>query len=227
MELISFDNTLATLIKTKNDFAKFLRIIVILTQVMFITYYTYELVKLLEHLVYIIIYSFLIVISIVYLVFYLIRTYKTINKPNENNYRIIKRIFRFAKYFLKLGAVSFGVYQIVKTDVTTVMILLTALSIFMLVLNIVSELLVTYFEGTINRFILAFYMDREENTLNKLIVNDLNRDNVIIPNEEELRNKIRADKERFIVKKERTKKEPWIVKKIKRSIEKQINDDEK
>ena len=38
--------------------------------------------------------------------------------------------------------------------------------------------------------------------------------------------KIKKDKERFIIKKEKkTKKEPWIFKRIKQSIEKQVNDD--
>ena len=225
MELISFDHTLATLIKTKNDLRKLLDIIVALTQVMFGVFYTYELVKNLNTLYLLIIYACLIGISIGYLIAYIIHRKIGEKENKKNNFRIIKKIFSFSKYLLKLASVSFGIYQIATKDVTSVMILLTALSIFMLLLNIVVEVITTYVEKTINRFIVAFYMDREENSLNKLIVNELDMEKANIPNAEDLKEEIKSDKEKYIFQKDKSnKKDSWIVKRIKKEVEKHIGE---
>ena len=221
MELISFDNTLATLIKTKNDLGKLLTIIVILTQIIFLGFYTYELIFHIKELFYVILYSSFIFVSILYLILYIFNRFK--NKNKSVKFKTLNRIFRYLKYLLKLFALVYGVIQILNKETNTVMILLVALSGFMFILNIVSELVITYMENTINRFILAFYMDREENTLNKLITNDLNRENFFIPNEWDVRESIRRDRENYMVKNKPKKKEPWAIRKIKDQLEKHIN----
>ena len=227
MELISFDHTLATLIKTKNDLNKLLTIVVVLTQLMFLGFYAYELVINLYSLHLLIIYACLILCDATYLGFYLVLNQKTKKYNNDKQvHKTLRNIFKYAKYTLKIGAVGFGLYQIMSAERTTLIILMVSLSVFMLLANIVSEIAIKYLERTINRFIVAFYMDREENTLNKLIVSDLDRETANIPNEEELRELIKADKEKYIIPKKENpeKKESWLMKKIKQRLEKEINE---
>ena len=90
--------------------------------------------------------------------------------------------------------------------------------------NIISELVIVYVDGAIDRVMLAYSMDRDENIVNKLIGGDLNRSNLAIADEEELREKIKADKERYIKSlPESTEPDPWWLRKAKKILNKQVD----
>ena len=138
--------------------------------------------------------------------------------------RYVRRMFRIGKYVLKAVALGLAIYQIVAMETTQTMILVTALSAFLLLFNIISELVIVYVDGAIDRVMLAYSMDRDENILNKLISGDLNRSNMAIADEEELRAKIKADKEKYIKPvAPNTEPDPWWMKTAKNFLNKQVN----
>lgn len=224
MAVLNFDHTLATFIKIKNDLSKLLHIITIMTQVIFIGFYTYLIVVNIEHLPMLIIYSVLCGLSLSFLLYYLIRIRGMSERMKRIESRIVRRLFRIGKYVTKAASIGLAVYQIVNMEMTQTMILLTALSTFVLVFNIISELVIVYVDGAIDRVMLAYSMDRDDNILNKLISGDLNRSNLAIADEEELREKIKADKEKYIVASPvPTEPDPWWLRKAKKFLNKQVN----
>lgn len=224
MAVLNFDHTLATIIKIKNDLSKLLQIITVLTQVLFIGFYTYQIVVNVEHLVLLIIYSVLAGLSFLYLLYYLIRLKGMAERVKRIESRVVRRLFRIGKYVLKAGAIGLAIYQIVVLPTSQTMILLTALSAFLLLFNIIAEVVITYVDGAIDRVMLAYSMDRDENILNKLISGDLNRNNFAIADEAELREKIKSDKEKYIKPApEPTEPDPWWLRKAKNFLNKQVN----
>ncbi len=224
MAVLNFDHTLATFIKIKNDLSKLLHIITILTQVIFIGFYTYLIVVNVNHLPMLIIYSILCGLSLAFLLYYLIRIRGMAERMKRLESKVVRRLFRIGKYVTKAASLGLAVYQIVNMETTQTMILLTALSTFVLVFNIISELVIVYVDGAIDRVMLAYSMDRDENILNKLISGDLNRSNLAIADEKELREKIKADKEKYIKPApEVTEPDPWWLKKAKKILNKEVN----
>ena len=224
MAVISFDHTLATFIKIKNDLSNLLHIITILTQVLFIGFYSYLIVINVERLPYLIIYSVLCGLSFGYLLYYLLRVRGMVQRMKSIDSKIVRRLFRIGKYVMKAGALGLAISQIVTMETSQTMILVTALSAFILLFNIVSELVIVYVDGAIDRVMLAYSMDRDENILNKLITGDLNRSNMAIADEAELREKIKADKEKYIKPTpESGEPEPWWMKTAKNFLNKQVN----
>jgi len=224
MAVISFDHTLATFIKIKNDLSKLIDFITLSTQVLFLGFYIYQIVVNVEHLVLLIIYSILAGLSFGFLLYYLIRLKGMADRVKRIESRVIRRAYRVGKYVLKAGSVGLAIFEIVTMETSQTMILLTALSAFFLFFNIVAELVIIYVDRSIDRVILAYFMDRDENILNKLISGDLNRNNFVVSNEEELREKIRQDKEKYIKPApEPTEPDPWWLKKAKNFLNKQVN----
>lgn len=230
-DLLNFDYTIATIIRIKKDITRLLDIIVIAVQVLFLGFYTYQIIvnidlnDITKHLQYLIIYSSLALISLAYLIFYIVTMKDMDDKLKKAKSKVIKRVYRITKYFFKILAVSVAIFQIVTTSVTKVMILLTALSLFILFFNIISEIIITYIDAVIDRILLAFYMDRDNNTINKLITNDLNRNNLVIANEEKLREDIQRDRDKYIkhVEPKPDVKESWIVRGVKKIIKKTVD----
>lgn len=223
MAVLNFDHTLATFIKIKNDLSKLLHIVTILTQVIFIGFYTYLIVVNVNRLPMLIIYSILCGLSLAFLLYYLIRVRGMAERLKRLESRVVRRLFRIGKYVTKAASLCLAVYQIVNMETTQTMILLTALSTFVLVFNIISELVIVYVDGAIDRVMLAYSMDRDENILNKLISGDLNRSNLAIADEKELREKIKADKEKYITPApEVTEPDPWWLRKAKKILDKQV-----
>ena len=226
MAVLNFDYTLATFIKIKKDLSKLINIITVLTQVIFIGFYAYQIVvnTLEEHTHLLIIYCVLEGLSVSFLLYYLIRLKGMAERVKRIESKIVRRGFRIGKYVLKAGSIGLAIYQIVSLETSQTMILLTALSTFILVFNIIAELVIIYVDGAIDRVMLAYYMDRDDNILNKLISGDLNRQNFAIADEEELREKIKADKEKYIKPApEPTEPDPWWLKKAKNFLNKQVN----
>ena len=224
MAVLNFDHTLATFIKIKNDLSNLLHLITILTQVLFIGFYTYLIVVNVERLPYLIVYSVLCGLSLAFLLYYLIRLRGMASRVKLIESRYVRRLFRIGKYILKAVALGLAIYQIVAMETTQTMILVTALSAFILIFNIISELVIVYVDAAIDRVMLAYSMDRDENILNKLISGDLNRSNMAIADEEELRAKIKADKEKYIKPMpESSEPDPWWMKTAKNFLNKQVN----
>ena len=224
MAVLNFDHTLATFIKIKNDLSKLLHIITIMTQVFFIGFYSYMIVVNIERLVYLILYSVFAGFSLLFLLYYIIRLRGMAERVKRLESRIVRRSYRIGKYFLKAVSVGIAIYQIVNLETTQTMILVTAFSAFFLVFNIVSELVIVYVDGAIDRVMLAYSMDRDDNILNKLISGDLNRSNLAIADEAELRAKIKADKEKYIKPApEQTSPDPWWMRTAKNFLNKQVN----
>lgn len=224
MAVLNFDHTLATFIKIKNDLSKLLHIITVLTQVIFIGYYTYLVVINVNRLAYLIIYSIFLGLSVAFLLYYLIRLRGMAQRVKRIESRVVRRAFRIAKYIVKAAAIGLAIYQVVVIETSQTMILVTALSSFFLMFNIISEIVIVYVDGAIDRVMLAYSMDRDENIVNKLIGGDLNRSNLAIADEEELREKIKADKEKYIKPlPESNEPDPWWLRKAKNILNKQVN----
>ena len=171
-----------------------------------------------------IIYSILAGLSTLFLIYYIIRLRGMANRVKKIESKLVRRGYRIGKYVLKAASIGIAIYEIVSLETSQTMILLTALSTVVLVFNIISEIVIIYIDAAIDRLMLAFYMDREQNVLNKLISGDLNRQNYIIANEEELREKIKKDKDTYIKPMpEPVEKDPWYLRKAKSFITKQIN----
>lgn len=226
MAVLNFDHTVATFLRIKSDLSKLLYVITILIQVIFIGYYAYQIVVnvLDDRLPFIIVYSTLAGISTAFLIYYLVRLKGMADRIKRLESKLVRRIYRISKYILKFAAIGLAIYEIVTYNGTPTMVLLTAFSTIALVAMIIAEIVILYVDRTIDRLILAYYMDREENILNKLISGELNRNNYVIPHEDELREKIKQDKDLFIKPApEQTEPDPWWMKKAKSFINKQVN----
>lgn len=225
MAVLNFDHTLATFLKIKKDLTKLLHIIVIITQVFFIGFYVYQIVVNVDRLPFLITYISLSSLSFLYLVFYLLKISGKIKSIKRKQSKFVRTIYHIGKYFFKAGAIGLAIYQIIAIETSQTMIFMTAVSTFILLLNIISEVVINYVDKSIDRLIVAFYMDREDNVLNKLISGDLDRNNFAIPDEEVLKEKIRLDKEKFIkptpINEENNS--PWWMKKVTNYLDKRVN----
>ncbi len=225
MAVLNFDYTLATFLKFKKDIAKLLHIIVIFTQLFFVGFYIYQIVTNVNRVVILVIYTSLLTLSILYLTFYLIQIAGKFKSLKRKHSRLVRTIYHIGKYIFKAGSLGLAIYQIVAIETTQTLIFITAVSTFVLLLNIISEVVITYIDKSIDRLIVAFYMDRESNVLNKLISGDLDRNNFVIPNEEALKEKIRLDKEKFIKPTPINEEDnsPWWMRKMTNYLDKRVN----
>lgn len=228
MEIINFDYTLATFIRLKNDLSKLLNIILVITQILFFGFYAYQIIVNLKNLVLLIIYSSLALLSFIYFVYFLFHIKGYSERVKKIKSKRFRRLYRLSKHLIKTIAISFAIYQLIKFDTSQIMILLTAFSSILLLVNIVAEIIIVYIDKSIDRMIIAFYMDRDGNMINKLITGDLNRKNFIVSDEDDLRKSIQEDKDKYIKNKPvmQTKK-TWLLEKAEKFLTKHyINHDE-
>ena len=108
MAVLNFDHTLATFIKIKNDLSSLLHIITIMTQVLFIGFYTYLIVVNVERLAYLIVYSVFCGLTLAYLLYYLIRLRGMAARVKRIESKLVRRLYRIGKYLLKNRIADFG-----------------------------------------------------------------------------------------------------------------------
>ena len=155
-----FDYTKTAVNKIVADFKKFFHRFSVCAQIVYIAYLIYALFANTELWI---INTILLVISVAYFIFFLIATAKDANKKLKKR---VKTIFTRCKQVIKLftlGVMLYGIWQ-TSTHVDPLSVILTALMIVGWVLQILFEVIFTFFLNKVNFVWEAVQADREEIT---------------------------------------------------------------
>ena len=155
-----FDYTKTAVNKIVADFKKFFHRFSVCAQIVYIAYLIYALFANTELWI---INTILLVISVAYFIFFLIATAKDADKKLKKR---VKTIFTRCKQVIKLftlGVMLYGIWQ-TSTHVDPLSVILTALMIVGWVLQILFEVIFTFFLNKVNFVWEAVQADREEIT---------------------------------------------------------------
>ncbi|MBE7100966.1 MAG: hypothetical protein E7364_05085 [Clostridiales bacterium] len=155
-----FDYTKTAVNKIVADFKKFFHRFSVCAQIVYIAYLIYALFANTELWI---INTILLVISVAYFIFFLIATAKDADKKLKKR---VKTIFTRCKQVIKLftlGIMLYGIWQ-TSTHVDPLSVILTALMIVGWVLQILFEVIFTFFLNKVNFVWEAVQADREEIT---------------------------------------------------------------
>lgn len=155
-----FDYTKTAVNKIVADFKKFFHRFSVCAQIVYIAYLIYALFANTELWI---INTILLVISVAYFIFFLIATAKDADKKLKKR---VKTIFTRCKQIIKLftlGVMLYGIWQ-TSTHVDPLSVILTALMIVGWVLQILFEVIFTFFLNKVNFVWEAVQADREEIT---------------------------------------------------------------
>ena len=175
MALLSYKHTISVIKKLKSSIKKGIYIGDIIIQVLFILYYAYCLYTRIDSLLWIIIYSILIVVSSLFFVYTLLSKNKTENLYSKPNRKKINLIVKNIKYLIRGFIIGYNVYLIATTEeVLVIQTLLTALSIFLYVLQIVCQVATHVLAKYLDLITESIRWDFEESDLLKAGISMMN-----------------------------------------------------
>lgn len=129
-----FDHSIAVLDSISRSLKKYLNIISILTQILFISYYAYLIVVNVDNLPFLIAYSLIEFFALGILVINISTTFSDLDHKARRMKMKTKRIIRYFSWLVKLTVIVFNIVAVVRGEVTDVgMIFLIFSSIFLLI----------------------------------------------------------------------------------------------
>lgn len=172
--LVSTKNTLAAISIIQRQLKKTIKIVDIVIQISFILYYGFLIFSNIDHIGYLVLYSIMTAISITVFILSFVLSKK---KENENHIeterrksrnKLIKNIFKYIKYAIKLTVIIIAFYEIATVDNSSTKIILTVISIILLIIQIILDFAVMLLLRWIDYLKIAIKEDIESSSILKL-----------------------------------------------------------
>lgn len=225
MKFIELNHTFSRLHKVTEDINNAINFISLISMLLFSAYYAYLIYLNIFNVIYLIIYSvlfFTIISSFIIEKCFKNSKLKTKKQERKNleSKRTLKKIVKVLKYLSKFILLGIATYEMSINFVFGLKSLLNIFLLFLLIFQIISEIIASYVTKEVDCFKLAFELDMNESLITKIVqpkkfINEKIEDfalsvkkiNKRTPQEEKFINEIEKEKREFIVDQNENKKE--------------------